>query len=56
MPNRKVTEPLQNFIVTIDSAEVATHLDLYSELPDSIEELVESKVNSTLWGFTPNKP
>ncbi len=42
-------EPLENFLVSVDSIESLTHLDFLSTLDDSIEDVLESAVSTSLW-------
>ncbi|MDL2291536.1 DNA/RNA non-specific endonuclease, partial [Bacteroides sp. OttesenSCG-928-F21] len=49
--NESATQPLQTYIVSVDSIEKLTGLDFFHTLPDSLEEAVEAKVNKRYWGF-----
>lgn len=49
MPNSRVAGGLQTTAVSVDSVESATGLDFFSALPDSIENIVESKCNFHYW-------
>lgn len=49
--NERSVDPLHTYIVPVDSIESLTGLDFFSELPDSIEDLIESRVNKVYWGF-----
>ena len=46
MPHRKLEEKLFSYLTTIDSIEILTGLDFLNELPDSIEDKIES---TKLW-------
>ena len=39
------------YIVSIDQLEQLTGIDFFCNLPDGIEEKVESSVTRTAWGF-----
>ncbi|RPH33459.1 MAG: DNA/RNA non-specific endonuclease [Bacteroidales bacterium] len=54
-PNKKVSDPIVNFAVSIDSVEHYSNLDFYKYLPNSIEEKVESSINLDLWGLSKTK-
>lgn len=43
MPNRKCVEPLEHFVTTVDEIERLTGTDFFSQLPDQIENSLESK-------------
>ncbi len=49
LPNKRSTEALSSFAVTIDEVERITGLDFFHLLPDDIEELLESSLNRVLW-------
>ncbi len=49
MPNRKISEPLSDFVCSVDWVEELTGLDLFHQLPDSIERRLESETNITHW-------
>lgn len=49
MPNSRVAGGLQATAVSVDSVESVTGLDFFSALPDSIENMVESKCNFHYW-------
>ena len=40
-----------DFEVTVDEVETATGLDFFSQLPDSSEEKIESRLDKTLWSI-----
>ena len=49
IPNKETAKPVSAFAVPIDSVEKATGLDLYPNLPDSVENEVESARSLPLW-------
>lgn len=49
MKNEKSEFPLSNFTVTIDSVEKITGIDFFPLLPDSLENLLESKSDFENW-------
>jgi len=50
MPNAKVVKGnLVDYVVTIDSLELLTDLDLFDKLPQRIEKKVERKVDKGFW-------
>jgi endonuclease G, mitochondrial len=51
IPNEKSEKPLQNCVVTVDSLESLTGIDFFPELPDSIENHLESSINLSSWSF-----
>lgn len=51
LPNSKGSKPLQEYAVTINDVEEFTGIDFYPALPDTIEESLESAVNTSLWSF-----
>lgn len=51
MPNAVCTKPLAEYAVSIDSVEAVTGLDLYPQLPDEIEQSIESGFDLHDWGF-----
>lgn len=55
LPNKKVNQPLRSYVVTTDKVEQLTHIDFFSQLPDKIENKLESTTNSTHWNFTSKK-
>lgn len=52
MPNEGSQEPLQHFAVTIDSVEKVTGTDLFYQLPDDQEKVIESTVDLSKWSWT----
>ena len=57
-PNEKSDRPLTDFAVTADEAEKQTGFDFFSQLPDEIENKLESKVQLAGWfeGYAPEAP
>lgn len=53
MPNENSSEPLEYFAVTIDEVEEVTGIDFFPALPDDIEDVVESSIDSSLWALRP---
>ncbi|MBN2861092.1 MAG: DNA/RNA non-specific endonuclease [Sphaerochaetaceae bacterium] len=51
LPHEPSEAPLGDFVVTINTIEEQTGLDLFPLLDDKIEENVESQVDSDLWPF-----
>lgn len=49
MPNAAVPGGMQTCAVTVDEVEAVTGHDFFSELPDELENEVESKVNFNRW-------
>ncbi len=43
MPNRKITEPVESFAVTIDSVERLTGYDFYNSFPVDLQAAIESQ-------------
>jgi len=48
-PNRKSDRPLTDFAVPVDEAEKLTGFDFFSQLPDEIENRLESRVDFSVW-------
>ena len=51
VPNEKSEKPLQTYVVTVDSLESLTGIDFFQELPDSIENQLESSKDVSPWSF-----
>jgi len=51
IPNTGSSEPLQDFVCTIDSVEVLTGIDFYPLLPDDEEKAIEGKVCLGCWDW-----
>ncbi len=45
MPNRKISQPLNTFIVSVDSVEAITNIDFFPQLEDSLENKLEGTIN-----------
>lgn len=52
LSNRKQSGSLSSYAVSIDKIESLTGIDFFSELPDNLEEELESKVVLKNWDFT----
>jgi endonuclease G len=52
MPNKESKETLKDLAITIDSVEKVTGIDFFYQLPDSQENLIESKKDVTKWSWT----
>ena len=48
-PNRKSDRPLTDFAVPVDEAEKLTGFDFFSQLPDELENKLESRVDFSEW-------
>lgn len=48
-PNRKSDRPITDFAVPVDEAEKLTGFDFFSQLPDEIENKLESRVDFSVW-------
>ena len=51
MENKKLDQPLETFVVSVDSIESFTQLDFFPQLEDDLEEKLESTVYPQDWGF-----
>ena len=51
LPNEKGTEPLQSYVVSVDKVEQLTGVDFFPELPDELENRLESTSNAAQWSF-----
>ncbi|PHN06696.1 DNA/RNA non-specific endonuclease [Flavilitoribacter nigricans] len=49
MPNERLAYPLETYAVTIDEVEKQTGFDFFSNLPDKVEQLLESKLDKQTW-------
>jgi endonuclease G len=52
MTNAKLSGKLSSYAISVDRIEEITGIDFFSELPDDIENDLESKVVSKNWNFT----
>ena len=50
IPNEPSENSVYEFVVTIDSIEDKTGIDFFSNLSDTIEKDLESKVDIKAWG------
>jgi|TARA_B100001057_G_C22600769_1_gene852700 endonuclease G len=51
LPNIGSSSELKSFIVSVDSIESITGIDFFHELPDEIENKLESEIKLKDWGF-----
>ncbi len=51
MPNQKLDDSLQSYIVSVDKIEELTNIDFFPQLEDTLENFLESKVNVSKWSF-----
>ena len=51
LPNAGSTQPIKQFVVSIDYIEALTGIDFFANLPDSEEEKFESRVLTNNWQF-----
>ena len=49
MPNEKMNEAIDYYVVSVDKVEELTNVDFYSILPDEIENSIEIKSDYSLW-------
>ena len=49
LPNKKIKQPLQNFVFTVDDIEEITGINFFHSLPDDIEEELESRADTKKW-------
>ena len=49
MPNRKCKNRVKDYVVSIDTIEAILKMDLFYELEDSIENKIESVLDTLLW-------
>lgn len=52
LPNEKGKNPLQTYVVSVDSVESLTGIDFFPELPDTLENLLESRKDLYGWSFS----
>jgi len=55
IPNRKTGESPESYAVTVDKVEEETGLDFFPQLPDNVEEQLESRIELDKW-FTGPEP
>ncbi|AUC14026.1 endonuclease [Tenacibaculum sp. SZ-18] len=51
LPHKESNKPLSNFVISIDELEQKTGIDFFKELPDNIEDKLESSTNYKNWWF-----
>ncbi len=51
MKNRPSSKSVQEFVVTIDEVEKRTGIDFFKELPDKVEDVLESEIQIRNWKF-----
>jgi len=51
LPNRKITNNLKSYVVTTDHIEAITGIDFFSQLPDRLENILESSSSSSKFAF-----
>lgn len=51
LPNEASQQPLNNYIITIDSLENLTGINFFAALQDDEEAPIEANVHAPLWGF-----
>ncbi len=51
MPHQQSKSPLKNFVVSIDDIEKLTRIDFFPELPDNLENKLESSKDYKKWGL-----
>lgn len=51
LPNEASQQPLNNYLITIDSLENLTGINFFAALQDDEEALIEANVHAPLWGF-----
>lgn len=49
LPNQKSDRPLSDFVISVDDLEKLTGIDFFSQLPDELENRIESKVELAGW-------
>lgn len=49
LPNEDVTKRPLDYIISVDEAEEISGIDFFPELPDTVENKIESKVNKENW-------
>ena len=51
IPNEKSIKPLRTYVVSVDSVESLTGIVFFPELPDTLENLLESRKDLSGWSF-----
>jgi len=49
LPNQKSDRPLSDFVIKVDDLEKLTGYDFFSQLPDDVENKIESKIELAGW-------
>ena len=49
MPNKKISNPLEEYVCTIDHVETVTGINFFHQLEDKIENHLESNLDLSLW-------
>lgn len=49
LPNKKIDKELRYWVVPVDSVEALSGLDFFPQLPDALEDSLESIVQTALW-------
>lgn len=57
-PNEKSDRPLSDYVLSVDDTEKLTGYDFFSQLPDELENTLESRVQLSGWfeGYAPKTP
>lgn len=57
-PNEKSDHPLTDYVIAVDEAERLTGFDFFSQLPDELENILESRIQLAGWftGYAPEDP
>ena len=51
LPNKSVTNPLSQYVVTVDIIESLTGINFFSGLEDKLENQLEGSINIDSWDF-----
>ena len=51
IPNIKSNTTLESYAISIDKVEELTGINFFANLPDQIEDEIESSLNISLWDF-----
>jgi endonuclease G len=51
IPHEESNRPLTDFVISIDDLEKLTHIDFFPELPDDLENKLESSTDYSKWKF-----
>jgi len=49
MPNKKISNPLEEYVCTVDHVETVTGINFFHQLEDKIENHLESNLDLSLW-------